>query len=259
MVLANDVTAAISFVACCLTLLLILFYQTFKTTLQRLFIYLTASVAAKLAVLAMDDYTNTTRYCAAVGFLNLYAGHIELCIRNGAIVYLLHYVRTSSPGQRRTRYSMKLRVSLEVAFVVFSILFPLTYIWTPFIHDAYGRDPINPICWLRTEKSDCSKIPAGNWYYIALGEIPLGATTVLDTILMLVIAGKYCEWACKYRNMKDVQKTLLHEAGATALLVVYFVFYSLIDILLSILWISNFHNYGLWIMHGNDTLSNKSS
>ena len=217
-----------------------------------MFTYLTASVAARLAAMAMEDGSNA-EYCTAIAFLRQYTSHIVLCCNIGAIVYLLHHVRKSSPGQQRTRYSMRLRFSLELGFVLFTILFPLTYNWVPFLHNAYGGTPGNPYCWLRSKNSDCSKINAIHWYFITLVEVPLAVTLFLNATLVCIIAGVYCKWAYKYRNVKEVRSTLLREACATSLLVVYFLVYSLCYFFLAAIYgITPFmmfksSNYRLWI------------
>ena len=256
--LVYGVTAAICLVACCITLLLIVVYQAFRTTLQRLFLYLTVSVTIKLVAFtlqldrAVDD---NDQFCAFMGFLDQYTFHVLLYFNVGITIYLLYHVRELNPNQHRSGHSIKHRVSLEVGFVLFSILFPLTYNWIPFVHDAYGGSPQNPFCWIRTGKSNSSDITTGLWYQLVLGDIPFVVIPLLIIVFICIIVGIYCRWACKYWKTEHVRVILTQEVGTTLLLLIYFVIFTIcIIIVFTVATLyalslnsGTLHSYGLWM------------
>ncbi len=81
--LARGVSAIVAFVCCCLTLLLILLHRAFKTTLQRLFLYVPASLTVHIAVNIMQIRSSPEEYCQAVGFLNQYTLHVTFLFMLG--------------------------------------------------------------------------------------------------------------------------------------------------------------------------------
>ena len=226
--LVRLVSGSVSVFACCLAIVLMVICQAFRSTLQRLFLYITAALTANAVTLifVIDDHSHSyyslnAKSCALMGFLNLYTAQIALSFSIGTALYLYHNIRRSNSHRHRPMHTTRFTTRLEVFFVFFSIVLPLTYSWTPFIHDAYGASPKQPFCWIRIVNSDCSRIDAGFWYYIILGYVPYLIVGICGTVLMFIITATCCRWVRRYR---DIRSTFTHEPYTALLLIAYFIF-----------------------------------
>ena len=229
--LVQIVSGAVSVFVCCLAIVLMVICQAFRSTLQRLYLYITAALTAILMVDIFEYnersgsyYSLNERSCAVIGFLRLYTTHVWFCFSAGAILYVYHHIRQSNSHYHRPMHTTRFKVRLEVYFVFFSIVFPLTYSWIPFIQSAYGASPNQPFCWLRRVNSDCSRIDAAGWYVLVLSFIPTLIVGISGTILMFIITATCCRWVRRYR---DIRGTFTHEPYTALLLIVYLIFYFL--------------------------------
>jgi len=141
--LARGITGLVCFIFCLITLIteLVLACQRrqFRTILHRLFIYLTISTSAYLAVLSLHiehyfEYRLQHNFCIAIGFLDEYTGSVQLCFTFGITTFLFYKVFTVCqdcirplPCEGNWCYSL----SLEVIFVILSVLAPLGFDWIP--------------------------------------------------------------------------------------------------------------------------------
>ena len=269
--IARGVTSAVGSLACFFTLILIIYHKALKSTLQRMFFYLTASSSVNLAMLSLQGeralrYSyNNDKFCEAAGYLIQYTDTVGLYIKIGAIVYLVHYVRKLSPTYHREhrQHSRKLTISFEVAYITFSILFPLTYIWVPFIHHTYGWAAA--WCWISgLNYDDCSEnYPEGFWEQMAYGYIPFTLVGTVSTVLIFIMVVKYCQWIREYRTIdmssNDDRKTLANKLKRkvfeTFLLLVHFFVFSLhcaTEFTARIILLVDatlFKYYGLWMTY----------
>ena len=269
--IARGVTSAAGSLACFCTLVLIIYYRALKSTLQRMFFYLTVSTTANLAMLSLQgeralQYSyDDDQFCEAAGYLCQYTDSVGLHIKIGAIVYLVHYIRKVSPAYHREhirQHSKRLTVSLEVAYIAFSILFPLTYTWVPFIHHNYGWAAA--WCWIRGLNYDnCSENTEGVWEQMAYGYIPFTLVGTVSTVLIFVMVVKYCKWTVEYRTMhlssdedrQSLENKLKRQIFETFLLLVHFFVYSLHCVaefagrIILLVDDTLFKPYGLWMAY----------
>lgn len=237
--LARGLTAIVPFLGCCLIVCVILFYQGYRTTLQRLILYLSLALTAETAVNVMQVHSSKDGYCKAVGFLNQYALHIVLILLLGSLLYFTRQVWKSRPGRRKlTRPDEPKRGELyyEIVFVVISIVFPLTYNWIPFICklDAYGGQPW---CWL-----DCSK---DKTVTIVLGFVPCIVVLLICTALMVFVVAVYVRWAYRFWDVKEVRGKLIHEAFSSLAVAVALLIYLMYYLAALLLCTYKLNSYGL--------------
>ena len=229
--LVQIVSGSVSVFTCCLAIVLMVICQAFRSTLQRLYLYITAALTANLMVVTFGINDHSGSYyslnensCAVLGFLNHYTTHVWLCFSAGAVLYVYHHIQQSNSHHHRQMHTTRIKVRLEVFFVFFSVVFPLTYNWIPFIHDGYGASPKQPFCWLRIVNSDCSRNDAGVLYVLVLAFIPTLVVGICGIILMFIITATCCRWVRKYR---DIRGTFTHEPYIALLLIAYSIFYFL--------------------------------
>ncbi len=87
--LARGVSDIVAFLGCCSTLLIMLLYRAFRSTLQRLFLYLTVALTAHSAMSVMQIRSRDHVYCVTV-----VASMVVM-------LFTLYCVRLSSPSRRR--------------------------------------------------------------------------------------------------------------------------------------------------------------
>lgn len=150
--------ASLSFVACLLTFILmcvlVCFMKVWKTFIHRLKLYLTAvalflSIMYILQVLPVttkegDDGTETvtrnldwSRACEAIAFLLQYTQWVMLLIICWMILFLLwlayYLVHTEVKA-----VTFENNLCLEIGGIFFTLVFPLLFLWTPFVTNNYG-------------------------------------------------------------------------------------------------------------------------
>ncbi len=214
---ARGVASIVAFVGCCFTLLLMLYFQAFRTTLQRLILYLSIAQTAQLATEILQITTGNDAYCTVVGFLNQYTLYVMVLFTLSVVVYLFHRVRKSSVNRRKTTNPIvppKI-ITCEAYYVAFAIIFPLLYSCIPFFTNAYGG---RPWCWIiAVEKDNCSGDLSGFLTLLLVGIIPALVIINFCALLILVTALLYCWWSSRF---KEVRRTLTHEACTTVMLIV---------------------------------------
>ena len=106
--LVQIVRGSVSVFVCCLAIVLMVICQAFRSTLQRLYLYITAALTANLMVITfgVNDrngsfYSLNGNDCAVVGFLRLYTTHVWFCFSAGAVLYVYHHIRQSSSHHHR--------------------------------------------------------------------------------------------------------------------------------------------------------------
>ena len=224
-------SGSVSLFTCCLAILLVVIRQAFRTTLQRLLLYITASFTAHLVVgiFGVDDHSHSyysvnENSCAVIGFLSQYTMHVVSSFSFGAVLYLHYHIRQSSSHHHRQTQTTRYKTRLEIFFVLFSILFPLTYDWIPFIHNAYGAGPREPTCWIRIMNYRCSRIDKSFWYFVVLAYAPILIVVIFGAIFMFIITVTCFSWVCRYRHIRG---TFIHEPYTALLLIVYFILFFL--------------------------------
>ena len=136
---ASRISAGVCLSLTILILLIVVFVRAFESFLQRLFVCLTAITVWYLSVMVMHTMPYTSQFCAALGFLNQWAGISVLIFT--FVVALVIVCRVCeldicSCINSQTGRNKKL---IEAAFILFLIVLPLLFIWIPFLNGTYGN------------------------------------------------------------------------------------------------------------------------
>ena len=232
--LARGVTAAICLLLCIITLILIIITKTYKSTLQRLFLYLTLSTVAYLAVVALhiEHYFNfkSPRFtlCKAIGFLDEYTGSVQL-LYTLEITLLLFYKVSDKLYHIRERLHCRkpqscrrLCIQAILFFIPWTVPIPFDVI--PFFITPYSET--GPWCWIKTLNNNCSEIRSGLWEQLGIWYIPFGLVGVISLGFITFMTIVFSVWMCKFESQRiRGLKTILAE---TLLLMGFLVAYCIL-------------------------------
>ena len=195
--------------------------------------------------------------CIAAGFLLQYSNGIKLLLTTTTTFHLFLLIVFNWNLQKK--YGTK----LEVGYIGFSLVFPLLFIWVPFIHSTvtYGKAG-GAWCWIVSTNPTDAVIDQFAFWYIPLTILLLFNTImIVVTILILVSCSTH---TCCYKHNDPVQKPILVNADVgtkqkTQLLKISLplLAYPIVYQILSIFAIANrLYNVvnghfllGLWIAH----------
>ena len=235
--LARGVTAAICLLLCIITLLLIIITKTYKSTLQRLFLYLTLSTVAYLAVLALhiEHYfefkSPNLTLCKAIGFLDEYTGSVQL-LYTLEITLLLFYKVSDKLCLINERLPCRRPQCCCIRYTPGAILFfipwiiPILFDVVPFFITPYGET--GPWCWIKTLDNNCSAIKSGLWEQLGIWYIPFGLVGVISLGFIIFMTIVFCTWICKRSQRICGLKTILAETLLLmGFLVAYCILYSI--------------------------------
>ena len=202
--LARSLSGLICLIIVMLILLLLIFYKAYKTTLQRIFLYITTTtvleeIAFSLAIEHQFYYTNQDKMCAFFGFLLEWTVSITNYLILCKIFFLLYVVCSNLRGKSTNITKRRaLLVFLEVFCVLMSICFPLTYLYVPFIHRTYSL--AGGWCWIRTINEHCKN--DGLKDQIVLGYGIFEGVGLLSVLLSTVFAIIYCRQAYVHKIVR---------------------------------------------------------
>ena len=205
-----------SFVACLVALILmcvlICYLKVWKTLVHRLKVYLTAvalvlSVMYLLQVLPMKSQAvqnevtvrndNWNGACKGIAFLQQYVDWIMLLVLCWMVVYLLWLIQPLLRGLGTTfgSLSSQSKIHFEIAATIFTLAFPLLFMWTPFTTNDYGLADIWCGIIIR-QHSDCSNrqesLSRGLGYLIGTWYGPSFIVALLCTVGVIVVV--CCLW-----------------------------------------------------------------
>ena len=177
-------TGMLSFTMCLIAVSLVFCMRLYKNFTYRLAMYqilsslcLSAAEALSLILLNYDDDIYYQKIsCKTTAFLMEYFQWIKLLFTVCLIFHLFCLA-----------VCLKHFKELEIGYVLFSILFPLLYSWTPFIHNSFGV--AGAWCWIRDWKDDCAsqKYIEGIIEQFALWYGPLFISLTLSVVAVLII------------------------------------------------------------------------
>ena len=219
--LTRSLSSILCMVAVLLILIVLVFYKAYKTTLQRLFLYITAAIvieegAFSLAIEHQFFYTSQDKLCPYYGFFLDWTVSISNYLILCKIFYLFylvcsHYRGSGLPGGNLSRRRNQCCQWLfEVSCVIFAICFPLTYLWIPFVHGTYGL--AGGWCWISTIDVNCKD--NGLRDEIVFGYGVFEGVGVVTIILTIVFAVLYCKLAythevVRHQHLITLRQTLL--------------------------------------------------
>ena len=260
--LARGITGLVCFIFCLITLITELALacqrRQFRTILHRLFIYLTISTSAYLAVLSLHiehyfEYRLQHNFCIAIGFLDEYTGSVQLCFTFGITTFLFYKVFTVCqdcirplPCEGNWCYSL----SLEVIFVILSVLVPLGFDWIPFILVPYGET--GPWCWIESLVSNCRESNNGFWEQMMLWYVPFGLVALCSFGLILAMVVVFVWMHCRELIRVRIDGIIKETCLLLGFLVVFCILF-LIEVVSRLVLRTNENIYTLWLVYAIST------
>lgn len=227
--LARGLSGATCLLVCIVAFLLVLLYKAYKTTLQRLFLYLTAATCFYLSTIVLQiehlfHYAGQEDFCVMLGFFVQWTGSTALLFSFVITLFVLYKVFEQVRGEvcSSVARSKRCRIALETVTVSIAIFLPPAVGWVPFIRGTYGL--AGAWCWIRTINNDCSD--AGFWDQTILYYIPLAIASIFNMVASVVIAGIFCISACAYKETRHKHAKRVRE---TVILLAFFLAFALIS------------------------------
>lgn len=205
--LARSLSGIFCLVIVSLILLLLVFYKAYKTTLQRLFLYITMTtvleeVAFTLAIEHQFYYPGQGHICVFLGFLLEYTVSITNYLILCKIFFLLYVVCSNLRGNPLKSKNVGKRwwffILFEVMCILFSVLFPLTYLYVPFLHRTYNL--AGGWCWIITIDGKCKNV--GLVHQIIFGYGIFEGVGLLSILLTSVFSIIYCRQAYVHKIVR---------------------------------------------------------
>ena len=223
MVIIRGSVGAFSFVTCVIAIGLFLCdLRLLRRFTYRLALYLVISAMfySTVAVFAFQELryevstADDVRFCKAAGFLLQYSDWIKLLLTTITTFHLLlfmvfHYNLESVLG-----------LKFEIGCIIFSLVFPLLFIWYPFMNDTYGK--AGAWCWIKTKDENGIAIEAGKIEQLAIWYGPFSVLLFLNTlvilliILVLVCRSAHSQYKRSLPNDPAQQQLLKFSSGSNA-------------------------------------------
>ena len=119
-------------------------------------------------------------------------------------------ILTLSKQETEVTYKAKRQAwCLEISYILIPILVPMSFLWIPFINDAYGM--AGTWCWIRSEDDFCEENLAGSIERYALWFIPLILLCVINMITIAAILVILCKRLCIEKTSDKVYRNMLWE------------------------------------------------
>ncbi len=159
--LISVVCSATSFLLLLLFLALLVLYRAYRTTLQRLFLYLTIATAldAMVTILNIElRFDVDPRLCGWIGFGDVWMSNLIELFNSAFTLYLIStaYQRFKGREMRCLGGCRRHPVLTETVSVFVIIIFPLSYLWVPAVHHTYGLG--ETVCWIKNYDQNCSEV-----------------------------------------------------------------------------------------------------
>lgn len=201
--LARSLSGILCMTIVALILVVLIFYKAFKSTLQRLFLYITASTVIEEAAFSLAAehqfyYSSQNELCAYYGFFLEWTVSVTNYLILCKIFYLFYLVCAHCQGNGGNPHGRKYQWLLEVFCLLLAICFPLTYLWIPFVHGTYTL--AGGWCWIRTIDQTCNDVGLNDEIIFGYGVFEtVGIITILLTILFAVL---YCRLAYTHKIVR---------------------------------------------------------
>ena len=249
-------TAALSLVACILAALLACICRVGRRFTHRISLYLLLAVAFKEVThclqYSMYDYQPNDLYlvsCAVLGALAQLSSWIMLLftsvlvfhlacltilieIRSTILIGVTYRVLILTLSEQETEVTAKAKRQawcLEISYILIPILVPMSFLWIPFIDDAYGM--AGTFCWIRSKDDLCmNKNLAGLIEWYALWYIPLILSCIINMITIVAIVVILCKRLCIEKTSDKVYRNMLRENAPLLTYPVIYNFFSLLPL-----------------------------
>ena len=193
--------------SCSTGLALLVFFKMYKRFSERLFLYLllsglfVASAISSMIAGVVLDFAHHSQLCQAIGFFVEYSICILLLVTTFVTFHLALLVLFHRNFEK-----------LELFYVLFSCIFPLLFVWVPFLHDRYGL--AGAWCWIRAlDHDDCSFHRNGVIEQFALWYGPLFVMLILNFVFIIAISVVLCYKA--FRKTADLKAAIAKQGEPT--------------------------------------------
>ena len=221
--LAISLSAFICFLVTLVIFVLLLLYRTFKSLLQRLFLYLTAVILVHLGFISLDiqlqfNFKNGDLLCKIQGFLRSWTATATYILITIITLHLIQIVSqkilwTKTKVVSTCTFSKK---SADAVILGLALLLPLTYLWVPFYHDTYGIYATS--CWIQKMDENCSKSIGSLDQIVCTGILRASMIIVIVTIIVLLVI--FCRTSARFKQIQSRQ--IRRKIKQTLLLMVFF-------------------------------------
>ena len=201
--LSRSVSAMICTAITLTILLAMILNRAYKTTLQRLFLYLTTMVLIQLIFISMNielqfKFEQREEICSILAFFTAWSAASTYLLAMVTTLYLLYIMYKQIKGDNTFKLTQSFgsRILMDVLVIIFCIISPLCYMWVPFYHGTYGSTPV--ACWvINTRETDCKFLG----FQDQLG-LSFGIFFVTSLVILIAFAGVavlFCTFAAKYK------------------------------------------------------------
>ena len=202
----RSISAMVCAVVTLLVLLGLICNKAYKTTLQRLFFYLTIVVLLQLVFISMDiqlqfQFSHQDELCKWTAFFTQWMAVATYFFAVGTTLHLLYLVYRQMKKDNsniRPQKSETLKTTLEIILVLICLLSPLTFLWVPFYHGTYGVSAGS--CWITNINKDCTLV--GFTDQIAFGFGIFQTTSFIIVIVFIGVLALFCGFAFKYKQTR---------------------------------------------------------
>ena len=238
--------ATVSLAACLITLILmcvmICYLKVWVTLIHRLKLYLTiAAVVVSILYLiqvmpmkATVDGGNAKQewgeWCKFIAFILQYSDWILLLIICWMILFLLCLTKPLFFGMKSTSnlISDRRKIHYEFAIVIFTLIFPLLFLWVPFLRNGYGLSEV--MCGnILSGGSDCGNstgmFETSFYYLLGTWYIPAFIVALLCTVGVIVVA--YSLWS--YKKKRGYSNYISSAVIKGAPPIIYLILYNVIN------------------------------
>ena len=230
----NNGVAILAVVACCFTILIMLFQKAYKEFVHRLAFYLTitalvVSIVLLIRVAATEQRCghlvvkdDNYRLCAAMGFLLEYSALVALVF----LFWVTFHIFMMAVFKQNFYTSRK----NEVACVVIAIVVPFLISIVPFI--PFNQNGIMygltvPWCWIKATDENCNAYNEGFSEQIALFYGPLTLLILFNFVVMVAAVIVLCR-GTKAENKLRLQNQYKKALKETWPLILYPLFFNII-------------------------------
>ena len=252
----NFSISVVSLVACILAMLLACICRVGRQFTHRISLYLLVAVAFNEVthclqyVYSMYDYQPSSelyyKSCAVLGalvqlsiwiillFTSLLMFHLACLtilieIRPTILIGVTYRVLILTLSKQETEVTTKAKRQawcLEISYILIPILVPMSFLWIPFINNAYGM-AADTWCWIRSKDDLCNENLAGLIEWYALWYIPMILLSVINMITIVAILVILCKRLCIEKTSDKVYRNMLRENAPLLTYPVIYNFFSL--------------------------------
>ena len=190
--LINTVFTTASLLIQLVLLALLVLYKSWKTTLQRLFLYLTLFTVLNTLIavcnVELQFKKKVQEFCAFIGLFAVWTDVLIELVSISLTFYLIAVTFQKLKGKQLCSFKKNLcskrqKILMEVVFTCLLVCLPLTLTWWPYKLHLYGKGETK--CWIKSRDENCTKLNNA-----IITEITItGIETTLQSTMVLIFMG----------------------------------------------------------------------